>query len=93
MNGTAGPELTIQDRLLVRDLRNQSVRIASMYLAIAVIAATGLGLAAPHSASGMAGMFLCGALAGLAIEKLVTRRIRQVAWQLYVDSGRRFPGE
>ncbi|KAF0191211.1 MAG: hypothetical protein FD165_1981 [Gammaproteobacteria bacterium] len=93
MNGAAVPELTTHDRLLVRDLRNQSVRIASMYLAIAVISATGLGLAAPHSASVMAGMFLCGALAGLAIEKLVTRRIRRVAWQLYVDSRCRFPGE
>lgn len=94
MNNTAlMQDLSAHDRLLVRDLRNQPTGIAWLYLTIAVTAAIGLWLVDAPPPFGTGAMFLCGALAGFAVEKLVTQRIRRVAWQLFVHNRYRFPGE
>lgn len=86
-------DLSAHDRLLVRDLRNQPAGLAWLYLIVAVAAAIGLWhMGPPPEWMGVA-MFLCGALGGFAVEKLVTQRIRRVAWLLFVNNQCRFPGE
>lgn len=93
MNGAAATELTAQDRLLIRDLRNQSQRLVWAYLALAVVAAPVIWYTDPAAGPGHIAQFLCGALAGFAIEKLVTGRIRRIAWNLYVEKNCKYSGD
>lgn len=75
--------LSPHDTALLTDLRTQSKLLIGLYLlvgTIGLIATVCLEMSAPLRAIAA---FLSGGLVGITVEKLVSRRLRRLAYQLW----------
>jgi len=76
-------KLSPHDAALLTDLRTQSKLLIALYLGVGVVGLiVTLFLEMPVPLRAIAA-FLSGGLVGITVEKLVSRRIRQLAFQLW----------